>query len=163
MEELTTMSTKELDRVAVMARLVDRSLTQRAAAEILQVTVRQVRRLQRAYDARGPVALASKRRGRPSNRRLPADVRDRVVQIVKERYSDFGPTLARMVRGPSTTLHALGLRRRCNESTDGVELGAFGIDVRLFATTESYLRTDVSVISVLSAAQDCGLVSICSR
>jgi transposase len=62
MEELRTMSTKELDRAGVMARLVERTLSQRAAAEILQMTVRQVRRLQRAYEAEGAFALASKRR-----------------------------------------------------------------------------------------------------
>ena len=94
MEELRTMSTRELDRAAVMARLVERTLTQRAAAEILRMTVRQVRRLQRAYEAEGAFALASKRRGKPSNRRLTAEVREHVVSVVKERYADFGPTLA---------------------------------------------------------------------
>ncbi|MBK8173672.1 MAG: helix-turn-helix domain-containing protein [Sandaracinaceae bacterium] len=48
------MSTKELDRAAVMARLSEHSLSQRAAAEMLQLTVRQVRRLQRAYAVQGP-------------------------------------------------------------------------------------------------------------
>jgi transposase len=94
MEELRTMSTKELDRAAVMARLVERTLSQRAAAEILQMTVRQVRRLLRAYESQGAFALASKRRGKPSNRRLAAEVRERVLCVVKERYADFGPTLA---------------------------------------------------------------------
>jgi transposase len=94
MEELRTMSTKEMDRAAVMARLVERTLSQRAAAEILQMTVRQVRRLQRADESQGAFALASKRRGKPSNRRLAAEVRERVVGVVKERYADFGPILA---------------------------------------------------------------------
>ncbi|MBK8172531.1 MAG: helix-turn-helix domain-containing protein [Sandaracinaceae bacterium] len=61
---------------------------------MLQLTVRQVRRLQRAYAVQGAAALASKRRGRPSNRKLAADVRARVLALVKERYADFGPTLA---------------------------------------------------------------------
>jgi transposase len=60
MEELWTMSTKELDRVLVMARLVEGTLSQQGAADMLQMTVRQVRRLQRAYEARGASALASK-------------------------------------------------------------------------------------------------------
>jgi transposase len=94
MEELWTMSTKELDRAAVMARLVEGSLTQRAAAEALAVSVRQVRRLLRGYEAQGAGALASKRRGRPSNRRLPTSLRDDALALVRERYADFGPTLA---------------------------------------------------------------------
>jgi hypothetical protein len=48
MEELRTMSSKELDRAGVMARLVERTLSQRAAAEILQMTVRQARRCVRS-------------------------------------------------------------------------------------------------------------------
>src|SRR5215210_4780005 len=38
--------------------------------------------------------LVSSRRGRPSNNRLPAAVRELAVAIVRERYADFGPTLA---------------------------------------------------------------------
>ena len=39
-------------------------------------------------------ALVSRRRGRPSNRRLPDAVRQLAVTLVCERYVDFGPTLA---------------------------------------------------------------------
>jgi hypothetical protein len=51
------MSNKELDRVTVMARLTEGSLSQRAAAAALGVTERQVRRLQRGYEAHGASAL----------------------------------------------------------------------------------------------------------
>src|SRR5438270_531313 len=36
----------------------------------------------------------SKRPGRPSNHRLPAEVRTLALPIVRERYCDFGPSLA---------------------------------------------------------------------
>ena len=94
MEELWTMSAKEWDRAKVMARLAERRLSQQAAAKMLAISVRQVRRLQRAYEAQGAAALASKRRGRPSNRRLSSGLRERVVALVRQHYSDFGPTLA---------------------------------------------------------------------
>ena len=51
-------------------------------------------RLLKAYRSQGPAALASKRRGQPSNRRYPAAWRDQVLGLVRERYHDFGPTLA---------------------------------------------------------------------
>jgi len=38
--------------------------------------------------------LISKQRGRPSNRRKPEDVRTEALAIIRERYADFGPTLA---------------------------------------------------------------------
>jgi hypothetical protein len=42
----------------------------------------------------GASSLLSKRRGRPSNHRLAAEVRTLALSIVRERYADFGPTLA---------------------------------------------------------------------
>jgi hypothetical protein len=38
--------------------------------------------------------LVSKRRGRPSNNRLPEAYRELALSLVRERYADFGPTLA---------------------------------------------------------------------
>jgi len=89
------MSTREQDRLRVLERVVDKTLSPRAAAEMLGLTTRQLRRLQRAYGAQGAQALASKRRGKPSNRRLAAAAfRERVLELVRALYADFGPTLA---------------------------------------------------------------------
>jgi hypothetical protein len=41
----------------------------------------------------GAAGLISKRRGRPSNNRLPEAYRDLALSLVRERYADFGPTL----------------------------------------------------------------------
>jgi hypothetical protein len=59
-----------LDRVTVMARLTEGSLSQRAAAAGAWDNRASGRRLQRDYEAHGACALISKRRGEPSNRRL---------------------------------------------------------------------------------------------
>ena len=48
----------------------------------------------RRYEAAGAAGLVSAKRGRPSNRQLPMDLRARALAIVRERYADFGPTLA---------------------------------------------------------------------
>jgi hypothetical protein len=42
----------------------------------------------------GAVGLASKHRGRPSNRRLPLELRREALTTVRSRYEGFGPTLA---------------------------------------------------------------------
>ena len=55
---------------------------------------RQVFRLAKAFRQRGPAALVSRRRGKPSNRSYPAILRTEVIGIIRERYCDFGPTLA---------------------------------------------------------------------
>jgi len=89
-----TMSAKELDRLEVLGRVVERRWTQRQAAEQLGLSLRQVERLCRALRAHGAAGLVSRKRGRPSNRKLPAAFRARAVELVRARYADFGPTLA---------------------------------------------------------------------
>mgnify|MGYP002640691007 FL=1 len=88
------MSKQELDRVRIIQRVLDKQLSQRAAAEMLGIGPRQVRRCCRAMQRDGPAGLVSLRRGKRSNRRLPDRVRDEAVAIVRERYPDFGPTFA---------------------------------------------------------------------
>ena len=88
------MSKKELDRVAIMDRIAERRLSQREAAEMLGLSARHVGRLYRAYKRDGPGALASKKRGRTSNRKQPESFRQRALALVRKHYHDFGPTLA---------------------------------------------------------------------
>ncbi len=100
------MSYEELDRVSVIERVIEKRLTQREAARVLRLTSRQVRRLGRAYERDGRGGLASKHRGRPSNRRLPAELRREALATVRSRYEGFGPTLA---HEKLTELHGLDL------------------------------------------------------
>lgn len=65
------------------------------AATMLGLTDRQMRRLVQRYRAHGPEGLISKKRGMRGNHRRPEDFRDHILAIVRERYADFGPTLAR--------------------------------------------------------------------
>ena len=89
------MSRKEIDRLEVVRRVLEKRLFQVKAAELIGLSTRQTRRLCSAYEHWGPTALASRKRGMPSNRRLPAELALRATAIVRELYSDFGPTLAR--------------------------------------------------------------------
>jgi hypothetical protein len=97
---------QELDRLQVMTRIAERRLTRRRAAELLRLSERQVRRLYDAFATEGAASLASRRRGRPSGRRLAAATRDQAVTLIRERYADFGPTFAHQ---KLTEEHALTL------------------------------------------------------
>src|SRR5258706_2268147 len=88
------MSPRELSRAEVMQQLKANRMTQRQAAEQLGLTVRQVKRLWRAYRAGGARALVSKQRGRPSNHQLDPKIKEKAHEIIQARYADFGPTLA---------------------------------------------------------------------
>jgi len=88
------MSDGELRRLEVVQDLDRRRLTTAAAGQLLGLERRQVFRLLKAYRIEGPTGLISKRRGRRSNRRKPEALRRAVVTIIRQWYSDFGPTLA---------------------------------------------------------------------
>ena len=88
------MSKRELSRLDVLARLDGDRLTVLAAAGLMNVTPRQTYRLLSRYRGGGASAIANQRRGRPSNNRLPDEVRDHAIDLVRKLYADFGPTLA---------------------------------------------------------------------
>jgi transposase len=88
------MSERELSRLEVIQRVGSKRLTQREAAEQMQLSVRQVKRLLRAYRQRGARALQSRRRGQRSNHHLPEEMVSQVSELLRSRYYDFGPTLA---------------------------------------------------------------------
>ena len=93
------MSTSELKRAGVLARVVAATLTLRSAAALMGVSYRQAKRLVRRYRKKGAVGLRHGNAGRPSNRVTAATVRKRVLKLVREKYGGriderFGPTLA---------------------------------------------------------------------
>lgn len=108
MDKLLTMSKRELTRLEVMQRLKDKRLIQKEAAEILGLSIRQVKRLFRAYREKGPPGLVSARRGKPSNNRLDAGLAQEALDLIKKKYDDFGPTLA---HEKLTEVHGLSLSR----------------------------------------------------
>jgi hypothetical protein len=89
-----TMSRTEIDRMSVLQDLAASRLKVTEAATLMGLGRRQVFRLAKAYAERGPGALVSRKRGRPSNRCYPSALRAAAIGIIRERYSDFGPTLA---------------------------------------------------------------------
>jgi hypothetical protein len=77
-ERIIPMSTEEIKRTTVFSKLQARALIQQQAAADLDLSIRQVRRLFKAY----------------STHQLPRGVKELVLAIIREKYPDFGPTLA---------------------------------------------------------------------
>ena len=88
------MSDKELSRVEILRDLTAGRLTVSAASELMGLERRQVLRLSKAYQEHGVTALISKKRGRASNRQTPTEIKAEALELIKARYTDFGPTLA---------------------------------------------------------------------
>ena len=91
---LVTMSQKELHRLEAVQKVKDHRLSVSNAARLLSISRSHMHRLLQAYDREGCGGLVSKKRGRPSNRRYPEAFRNTVLDIVREHYHDFCPTLA---------------------------------------------------------------------
>jgi transposase len=64
------------------------------SAEVLDLSIRQVKRLLKTYRRDEAKGLVSKRRGRPSNNRLAEETRQKVLDLLKSKYDGFRPTLA---------------------------------------------------------------------
>ena len=94
MDKLLEMSAKELTRLEVMQRLSRKQMSQKEAGQLLSVSVRQIKRVLKAYREKGASGLTSKHRGRKGNHRLPEEVKRRALNLLKTKYKGFGPTLA---------------------------------------------------------------------
>ena len=70
------MSAKEMNRLEAMQRVAEKRMSQKAAAKNLGLSERQVKRLWKRYREKGAEGLASRRRGKPSNNRLSAEVEE---------------------------------------------------------------------------------------
>ena len=94
MEEIVGLSAKERARLVELELVKARRQTLRAAAERLDLSRRQIRRIWRRFRSKGAKGLAHASRGRPSNRATEIDTKRRVLEICRGRLEGFGPTLA---------------------------------------------------------------------
>jgi transposase len=93
------MSSKELKRLGVLARVEKGVLNLVNAAEILGLSYRQAKRIWRRFQEEGAEGLQHRSVGRESGRSKPKKFRLKVLRLVRQKYSGevgerFGPTLA---------------------------------------------------------------------
>lgn len=95
MSFLITMSLKELHHLELIQNIRDGHLSVVQATKQLDLSRSQVHRLLQAYDQDGAAGVVSKKRSQPGNWRHNEEFRNAALELVRERYLDFGPTLAR--------------------------------------------------------------------
>lgn len=89
-----SMSKRDLQRIEVLTEVLAGRRTTESAAAVLDLSVRQTQRLLTRYRDGGGAALIHGARGRPASNSLSAGVREYVLELVRQNYRDFGPTLA---------------------------------------------------------------------
>lgn len=112
------MSKRELARVEVLARVRSKQLRVVDAGRLMQVSYRQAKRLWKRYREEGAAGLQHRGAGRPSNHGHEKKFRQKVLQLVREKYGGevgerFGPTLAaeHLSAEDGLQVHAETLRR----------------------------------------------------
>jgi transposase len=93
-KDIIMASQRELKRLHIMQKVIEGSLRQTEAAEILSLSIRQTGRLVGRIREEGPQGVVHRTRGRESNRKLPEEFTDRVIELYRQNYEGFGPTLA---------------------------------------------------------------------
>src|ERR1039457_2180384 len=89
------MTQADRDRLGTLKKARKKLITQREAAEELELSIRQVKRLLNALKKRGDQAVVHRLRGHSSNRRIEEKIEKQAVKILSAPvYEGFGPTLA---------------------------------------------------------------------
>lgn len=88
------MTMRELDRLKIFQSLAEGNLKPGLAAKRLGLSVRQVLRMANRFREEGPTGLISRKCNCPSNNKIAPDIANLALSIIRERYADFGPTLA---------------------------------------------------------------------
>jgi len=73
----------------VLLKAMARRITWWSAAEIIGVTDRTMRRWRERLEEHGYAGLADRRKGKPSDKRVPLAVVERVLKLYQETYYDF--------------------------------------------------------------------------
>jgi len=92
---LITMSEKELNRFKVIQDVCEHRIRRSDAANILNLSERQVQRLMNRLRNIGISGLAHGARGKHSNNRYSHEYREEIMRIIRDNYADFSPTVAR--------------------------------------------------------------------
>ena len=93
-EEILTMSQKELKRLHVIRKAIEKGITQAEAAEVLEVSQRQVRRIIRRVRDEADKGVIHQSRGKLSHRATSIAVKNKILKFCRSVYSGFNPTFA---------------------------------------------------------------------
>jgi Helix-turn-helix domain len=111
--ETISMSLKERKRLEAFGRVKAGDLTLTAASGLLGLSYRQAKRVWARYQSQGDVGLVHRLRGRASNRHSQVQLKQRALELYRQQYADYGPTLAAecLTKEDSVAVSVTTLRR----------------------------------------------------
>ena len=94
MEDILTMSQKELKRLHIIRKAIDKRIKQREAAEILELSQRQIRRLVKRVREESDKGIIHRLRGTKSHRAIAGTIKHKALALCRGIYAGFNPTFA---------------------------------------------------------------------
>jgi len=92
--DMITMSRRETKRLHIIHQALDKRITQKKAAELVNLSSRQLRRMMKRVREEGDDGISHRSRGKTSKRRVPIKIKEKALKLFREKYYDFGPTFA---------------------------------------------------------------------
>jgi transposase len=86
---MVTLSQEQLQRIKVIEKAVEGHVTVAQAAELLNLSARQVKRLKKRYESNNAAWVQHGNRGRPPVHRIADATRRQVVALAKGKYAGF--------------------------------------------------------------------------
>jgi transposase len=87
-EEIFNMTQKEITKVRVINQTIDKVITIREAAELLNLSERQVMRLKKGVIQQGAAFIIHKNRGRKPKHAVPDKTRDSIIELKQTKYEE---------------------------------------------------------------------------
>jgi hypothetical protein len=93
-KDIIMMTREEIQRYQVIRKVIEKIISQRVAAECLRLSGRQIRRIVRRVRNEGERGVIHGLRGRAGSRRIKLKHRQKILELYRAQYGDFGPLLA---------------------------------------------------------------------
>lgn len=91
-KEVKLASMKEVKKYQIVKNVIEKRLTQVEASKILKITTRQIRNIKKRIIDEGEVGIVHRSRGKPSNKRISDEIKQKILELSKTKYSGFRPT-----------------------------------------------------------------------
>ena len=90
----TNLTNVENLKLQVIGDLLQKKIKTKQAGKILYLSTRQVRRLKNRMKNEGVLAVVHGLKGKVGNRKIDDALKNKVIEIIRQKYSDFKPTFA---------------------------------------------------------------------
>jgi len=87
-KEVFNMTQKEITRLRVINQTIDKVITIREAAELINLSERQVIRLKKGVVEEGPAFIIHKNRGRKPAHAIPDDIQKQIIDLKNSKYQE---------------------------------------------------------------------------